>query len=377
MKSQKGITLVSLVVTIIILIILAGISMNTLIGDDGIITKAKQAKQNIILAGEAEALQLNQLYYELETGGELTEDEESSKKDEIISLLQKQVEELQKQVATLQTENEELKKQIQELTEQIANLQQEIESLKQQITNKDIEIAELKKQVSEKEAKIQELQNQLNNLNSLLSQTNATADKILSGYKAYSGGKLLTGTMVNRGAINSSLNCGQSYTIPAGYHNGSGKVTANSLASQTVGTATANNLSNGTTAWVNGVKITGNGTDVNNSYQEGYTQGQSQGIDRITFTMYAYATSSVNYWQSQVTDMDVTNFKTITFGKLTGADAHNSSGVIILKADNTTLLNGVAVGDQTIDISAYSKLTIIIQGRYEKTMSIPVTLSTK
>ena len=274
-QKQKGITMIALVVTIIILMILAGISMNTLIGDNGIITKAKQAKQNITLAGEAEALQLNQLYFDLESSGELTEDEESTKKDEIISLLQKQVEELQKQVIALQTENAELKKQIQELTEQIAQLQQEIEELKQQIINKNIEIAELKKQVSEKEAKIQELQNQLNNLNSLLSQTNATADKILSGYKAYSGGKLLTGTMPNRGAVSSSLNCGQSYTIPAGYHNGAGKVTANSLASQTVGTATANNLSSGTTAYVNGQKITGNGTDVNNSYNNGYNAGKA------------------------------------------------------------------------------------------------------
>ena len=63
MKKEKGVTLVALVITMIILIILAGISINTLVGDDGIITKAKQAKQNILLAGEAEALQLNQLYY--------------------------------------------------------------------------------------------------------------------------------------------------------------------------------------------------------------------------------------------------------------------------------------------------------------------------
>ena len=259
-KMQKGITLVALIVTMIILIILAGISLNVTIGENGIITKAKQAKQNITLAGEAEAMQLNQLYYELETGGELTEDEESSKKDEIISLLQKQVEELQKQVADLQTENTELKKQIQDLTEQIANLQQEIESLKQQITNKDIEITELKKQVSEKEAKIQELQNQLNNLNSLLLQTNATADKILSGYKAYSGGKLLTGTMVNNGTLKGNLNCGQTYPIPAGYTSG-GTVTANSLASQTQATAQANQILSGKTAYVNGNLIQGTMAD--------------------------------------------------------------------------------------------------------------------
>ena len=65
MKKETGITLVSLVVTIIILIILAGISINTLVGDTGIITKAQQAKENTLLAQEEEAKQLNQLYSQL------------------------------------------------------------------------------------------------------------------------------------------------------------------------------------------------------------------------------------------------------------------------------------------------------------------------
>ena len=317
---ETGMTMVSLVVTIIILIILAGISINVTIGEDGIITKAKQAKQNIILAGEAEAMQLNQLYYELETGGEMSEDEESTKKDEIIALLQKQVEELQKQVDSLQTENAELKKQIQDLNTQIANLQKEIEDLKAQIASKDIEIADLKKQVSEKEAKIQDLQNQLNTINSLLAQTNATADKILAGYKAYSGGKLVTGTMPNRAGIVTAwsgfetislqphpadqtqglVTITNSYNSP-GYYDSSSKVTGN-LANLNAGnikagvnvgrsdgksgitgtytsdaTANANNLSSGTTAYVNGQKITGNGADVNNAYNNGYNAGYAAG----------------------------------------------------------------------------------------------------
>lgn len=70
MKKEKGITMVSLVITIIIVIILAGISLNATIGDDGIITKAKQAKENMSIAGQSEAAQLNKLYEQLETGGQ-------------------------------------------------------------------------------------------------------------------------------------------------------------------------------------------------------------------------------------------------------------------------------------------------------------------
>ncbi len=41
---QKGITLIALVITIIILLILASITIATLTGENGIITKAQEAK---------------------------------------------------------------------------------------------------------------------------------------------------------------------------------------------------------------------------------------------------------------------------------------------------------------------------------------------
>ena len=86
----------------------------------------------------------------------------------------------------------------------------------------------------------------------------ATANQILSGKTAWVKGKKVIGTMPNRGAVNQTLNAGGSYTIPEGYHNGKGKVTAASLSSQTPGTATAAQILAGQTAWVNGNKITGN-----------------------------------------------------------------------------------------------------------------------
>lgn len=42
-KSSRGITLIALVVTIIVLLILAGISISMLSGDNSILTKAKEA----------------------------------------------------------------------------------------------------------------------------------------------------------------------------------------------------------------------------------------------------------------------------------------------------------------------------------------------
>lgn len=57
-ENKKGITLIALVVTIIVLIILAGISINLILGENGIITKAKEAKNLQTEAQEKEGIQL-------------------------------------------------------------------------------------------------------------------------------------------------------------------------------------------------------------------------------------------------------------------------------------------------------------------------------
>lgn len=72
MKENKGITLIALVITIIILIILAGVSLNMLVGEDGLIIRVKQAKEKIQIAQKEEEEALNALYYKMEEIGPLT-----------------------------------------------------------------------------------------------------------------------------------------------------------------------------------------------------------------------------------------------------------------------------------------------------------------
>ena len=100
----------------------------------------------------------------------------------------------------------------------------------------------------------------------LTASGDATEAEILSGKKAYVDGSLLTGEMANQGAKTAELSAGGSYNIPAGYHNGSGKITAKSLASQTSGNATANDIAYGKTAYVNGSKVTGTFIDKTRVY---------------------------------------------------------------------------------------------------------------
>ena len=58
MKREKGITLIALVVTIIVLIILASISIGTLTGKNGIIGQSKDAKEQTEIAEEKEVVSL-------------------------------------------------------------------------------------------------------------------------------------------------------------------------------------------------------------------------------------------------------------------------------------------------------------------------------
>lgn len=129
------------------------------------------------------------------------------------------------------------------------------------------------------------------NIKGIGASANAVSPSLLTGYTAYVGNKYITGSMANQGAVTAVLNCGQIYSIPSGYHNGSGKITANSLESQTQATATANNLSAGATGWVNGRLITGNGADNQAAYDQGYNQGLQNAVpmvitqlDNMTYT---------------------------------------------------------------------------------------------
>lgn len=72
MKKRDGITLVALVVTVVILIILAGVSLNLTLGESGIVTIAKQAKENMEIAQIKEETKLNELYTQIEVEGGIT-----------------------------------------------------------------------------------------------------------------------------------------------------------------------------------------------------------------------------------------------------------------------------------------------------------------
>ena len=222
-KEERGITLIALVVTIIVLIVLAGIAISMTIGENGIFAKAKgakrlqittEAKEKIgteILAAQVEAIERNE---ELEQAqvediiskyGTLQDDKDTIiLKDNgyTVSLL-----DIYQGTTTSSGSYTENKAKIELLEGQVKRLQEQLDSMSQTGDEKDKKIAELNERVTTIENEKNKLQNENNALTSkateltdlkeTLSKVTATEGQILKNYTAYKDGKLITGTMAN------------------------------------------------------------------------------------------------------------------------------------------------------------------------------------
>ena len=83
-KNKKGITLVALVVTMVVLLILAGLSINLVLGDNGIVKKAQEAKTKSAEASQNDLTSMDELAKELEdaiNGNENNDDESKFMKE--------------------------------------------------------------------------------------------------------------------------------------------------------------------------------------------------------------------------------------------------------------------------------------------------------
>lgn len=84
--SNSAITLISLVITIILLIILAGIAINLSLGENGLFSKAKYAKEKYLNAQSKEEEELNELYEQLGIVGDLPENTKEIEAGTIVKL---------------------------------------------------------------------------------------------------------------------------------------------------------------------------------------------------------------------------------------------------------------------------------------------------
>ena len=74
LKEKQGITLIALIITIIVLLILAGISIAMLAGDNGILTRTKSAKKTSEIAGIKEEIKTEIIAEQAGNEGNISED---------------------------------------------------------------------------------------------------------------------------------------------------------------------------------------------------------------------------------------------------------------------------------------------------------------
>ncbi|MCI8346034.1 MAG: hypothetical protein HFJ42_08910 [Clostridia bacterium] len=87
-KEFKGITLISLVITIILIIIIAGI-INIGLGENGLFARAKEARNKYLTAQKQEEQMLNELYKELGIEEELPENTQNTEAGTIVKTPEK------------------------------------------------------------------------------------------------------------------------------------------------------------------------------------------------------------------------------------------------------------------------------------------------
>jgi hypothetical protein len=147
----------------------------------------------------------------------------------------------------------------------------------------------------------------------------ATDADIMFGKEAIDAeGNGIIGSMPINAAKEKTLRCGASYTIPAGYHDGNGKIVVSSLSNQTIATATEADIAAGKTAWVNGVKLTG-------------TAQMGGGVETVNVTFTIYGNGTIYY-------MGADGMATLTSPYEQTVAVVKDSPVIIIYDGSTTLI---------------------------------------
>ncbi|MBO5478232.1 MAG: hypothetical protein J6A04_00650 [Clostridia bacterium] len=307
MRREKGVTLTALVITTIVVLILAGITINLTVGQDGIITKAQQAAKEMkkaeikdtmkldILTAETEAkirgealekAQLNDIvakYGELQEDGDtiitkedkfeislkeiwygvLSDSGSYTDKVEQIEILERELADLRKQYEELEKLNEGNVDVLNDLNKRIAELEEQKRLLEEQVATLTSEKEELTAENTRLEEALVKLNEEYQEFKK--TEGTATAEDILSEKTAWVNGNKITGTMANRGALNWNPTSSTTYTVPAGYYSGG---TLNSAGAYSKG------VTDGRVGYYTKAQYDANYT---NGYNAGYNAGYDVG----------------------------------------------------------------------------------------------------
>ena len=89
MMNKSGITLIALIITIIVLLILAGVSISAIVGDNGVVKNAMVASEKTEIESEREMIQTEYVSKKMENIDEESIDEKVIEEQEINIKLKK------------------------------------------------------------------------------------------------------------------------------------------------------------------------------------------------------------------------------------------------------------------------------------------------
>lgn len=177
-----------------------------------------------------------------------------------------------------------------------------------------------------------------------------TAATVLSGKIGYVNGAKVTGTIPTVTPSATKLDCGKSASISKGYLASDVTITANSLASQTSGTAAAGDILSGKTAWVGGTKLTGSMPNAT----------VTSGSATISSTTYTYNSSNGNFG---VTGSVAIGAPTVgTAGYISSSVGTRNGGTASLSATVAKIAGSTSISGTTTKAPAISKQSFTISG---------------
>ncbi len=270
---EQGITLIALVVTIILLLILAGVTISQIAGSNGLFQRARQAVEKYKNAAEEEQIQIGMLEQYVTDFSVVGGDEGENKASITIETFTVEGNPKEQTI----TVNLTIEGQASKIEYSIDNgkewITEEKGKTEYEHTFEELALGKsyiVRVKVYDTDGKYVEA---ISDIVTLSNSITAEEKDVLRD-KTYlaEDGSIKTGTMPNNGAVNKTLNAGESYEIPEGYHDGKGTVTVSELSNQTPGDAKAEEILSGKKAWVDGTLITGkmaNNGEINETLSAG------------------------------------------------------------------------------------------------------------
>ena len=257
---EQGITLIALVVTIILLLILAGVTISQIAGSNGLFQRTRQAVEKYKNSAEEEQIQIGMLEQYVSDFSVVGGDEGENKASV--------------EIETFTVEGNPKEQTIKvnlEIEGQASNIEYSIDNGKNWTTEETVsedkteyehifEELDLGKsyyvrvKVYDTEEKYVEAISDIVTLSNEMTAT--VADVLETKTFLAEDGSILTGQMKNNGEISGELSAGGEKIIPAGYTSG-GKITVKTLKKQTPGDATKGDILDGKKAWVEGTQLAG------------------------------------------------------------------------------------------------------------------------